>query len=267
MLRWIVFLIPFFLLGEKPKLLLLQTYKDQNITGWVMSEKLDGVRAYWDGKKLISRGGKTIYAPKWFTKNYPSFEVDGELWTKRGDFENITSIVRDQIPSIYWREVKHYIFEVPNSSGGLLERLDKVKPYTDDTLVIIDQIKIKNKKHLEDFLQDIESKGGEGVVVRDPTVPYINRRTDKALKVKNFQDAECEVIGYTDGKGKYKGKVGSIQCQLPNGLKFKIGSGLTDLLRSSPPKIGITITFKHQKFTKYGKPRFPVFLRVREGKF
>ncbi|MEA3492569.1 MAG: DNA ligase [Campylobacterota bacterium] len=264
MFKLIVFLIPLFLLGEKPELLLLQTYKDQNITGWVMSEKLDGVRAYWDGKKLISRGGKTIYAPKWFTKNYPSFEVDGELWTKRGDFENITSIVRDQIPSIGWREVKHYIFEVPNSSGGLFERLERVKPYADNTLVVIDQIEIKSKKHLEDYLQEIESKGGEGIVVRDPTAPYINRRTDKALKVKNFQDRECEVIGYRDGKGKYRGMVGSIQCQLSNGVKFKIGSGLTDTLRSNPPKIGTIITFKHQKFTKYGKPRFPVYLRVRQ---
>ena len=64
MTKWIIFFIPFVLLAQKPNLLLLQTYKDQNITGWVMSEKLDGVRAYWNGKNLISRGGKTIQAPK-----------------------------------------------------------------------------------------------------------------------------------------------------------------------------------------------------------
>ena len=52
-----------------------------------MSEKLDGIRAYWDGTHLISRGGKIIHAPEWFTKNYPLFEIDGELWTKREDFD------------------------------------------------------------------------------------------------------------------------------------------------------------------------------------
>ena len=229
-----------------------------------MSEKLDGIRAYWDGEKLISRGGNAIYAPKWFTKEYPPFEVDGELWTKRGDFENITSIVRDQTPSIHWKEVKHYIFEVPHAEGNLTVRLKKVKPYESSHLIIIPQIKIQDKKHLKDFLEEIEQKGGEGVVVRDPAAPYIDKRTSKALKVKSFHDAECKIIGYTKGKGKYREVVGAIRCEMENATRFKIGSGLTDAFRNNPPPISTTITFKYQSFTKYGKPRFPVFLRVRE---
>ena len=249
--------------AEKPKLLLLKTYKDQNITAWVMSEKLDGIRAYWNGKHLISRGGKIIHAPQWFTQNYPPFEVDGELWTKRGDFENISSIVRDKNPSEHWREVKHYIFEVPNANGGLFQRLSKVKPYENNIIKIIPQIAIKNKKHLKTYLQEVENKGGEGVVVRDPNAPYINKRTSKALKVKTFQDAECKVLGYTKGKGKYEDAIGAIRCQLESGIEFKIGSGFSDNERKYPPKIGDIVTFKYQRMTKYGKPRFPVFLRVR----
>ena len=229
-----------------------------------MSEKLDGIRAYWDGKNLISRGGKIIHAPKWFTKNYPAFEIDGELWTKRGDFENISSIVRDKNPSEHWREIKHYIFEVPNAQGGLFKRLEKVKPYEGKMIKIIKQIPIKDKMHLEHFLEEIEAKGGEGLVARDPKSPYINKRTSKALKVKTFHDAECEVIGYTKGKGKYIDVIGAIKCQLDNGAQFKIGTGLSDKARANPPKIGEIVTFKYQKMTKYGKPRFPVFLRVRD---
>ena len=252
--------------AEKPKLLLLKTYKDQNITAWVMSEKLDGIRAYWNGKHLISRGGKIIHAPQWFTQNYPPFEVDGELWTKRGDFENISSIVRDKNPSEHWREIKHYIFEVPNAKGGLFDRLGKAKDYVGKTIRIIKQIPIKDRAHLQLFLEEIEQKGGEGLVVRDPNAPYINKRTSKALKIKTFQDAECKVLGYTKGKGKYKDAIGAIRCQLDNGTRFKIGTGLSDALRNDPPQIGEMVTFKYQKFTKYGKPRFPVFLRVREEK-
>ena len=230
-----------------------------------MSEKLDGIRAYWDGKNLLSRGGHIIHAPKWFIKDYPPFEIDGELWTKRGDFENISSIVRDKNPSLKWREIKHYIFEAPNANGGLFERLSKVKAYESDIIKVILQVKIKNKSHLQRFLKEIEDKGGEGVVVRDPQDLYINKRTSKALKVKTFQDTECEVLGYTKGKGKFSDVVGAIKCQLENGVKFKVGSGLSDEDRVNPPKIGKMITFKYQGFTKYGKPRFPVFLRVREG--
>ena len=266
LIKLIFLFIPLFLFAQKPKLLLLETYKEQNITGWVMSEKLDGVRAYWNGKNLISRGGNIINAPKWFTKDYPPFEIDGELWSKRGDFENISSIVRDKIPSERWREIKHYIFEVPNSKGNLYQRLTKLKPYHSKIIQLIPQIKIRDKNYLIKFLKEIESKNGEGVVVRNPNVKYINHRTNQALKVKSFKDTECEVIGYKDGKGRLKGLIGSIKCSLKNGIEFKIGSGLTDKLRVNPPKIGDIITIKYQNLTKYGKPRFPVFLRVRESK-
>ncbi|MDQ7083790.1 MAG: DNA ligase [Sulfurovum sp.] len=252
------------LLAQKPNLLLLKTYKDQNISGWVMSEKLDGVRAYWDGKQLLTRGGKIIHAPAWFTKDYPPFAIDGELWTKREDFENIISIVRDKVPSEDWKQIKHTIFEVPEAKGDLFERLSKVKPYENKVIHILPQIYVKNTKHLETFHNALDKKGAEGVVVRDPKMPYIDKRTSRALKVKYFKDAECEVIGHTQGKGKYQGMLGALKCRLDNGIIFKIGTGLSDDERKKPPKVGSRVTFKYQNMTKYGKPRFPVYLRVRK---
>jgi DNA ligase-1 len=252
------------LLASKPDLLLLTTYKDQNTTNWVMSEKLDGIRAYWDGKQLLTRSGKVIHAPKWFIKDYPQFEIDGELWTKRRDFENISSIVRDKIPSKEWKQVKHYIFEVPNAKGGLFQRLAKVHVYENEYIKVLPQILIKNLEQQKRFLKEVESKKGEGIVVRDPNALYINKRTSKALKVKNFKDTECKIIGFTEGNGKYTAKVGAIICELPNQIQFKIGSGMTDKFRNNPPKVGTTVTFKYQNITKYGKPRFPVYLRIRE---
>jgi len=265
-LLYILFFIflPVLLLAQKPNLMLLKTYKDQNITNWVMSEKLDGIRAYWDGKKLLSRGGKTIYAPTWFTKDYPAFEIDGELWSKRGDFEFISSTVRDKVPDEKsWRDIKHYIFEVPNTKGGLFKRLEKVKPYVGNNIIIILQLHVKDKNHLKSFLKKVEENGGEGVVVRDPKAPYIAKRTSKVLKVKTFKDAECKVVAHTNGKGKFKEQLGALVCRLDNKTEFKIGSGFTDEQRKNPPSIGSIVTFKYKEFTKYGKPRFPIFLRIK----
>lgn len=261
----LILLLPLLLFGQKPELLLLKTYKEQNVTGWVMSEKLDGIRAFWDGEKLLSRGGKVIYAPKWFTQAYPDFSIDGELWSKRGDFENISSIVRDKVPSEKWREIKHYIFEVPNAEGSLLERLEKAKPYESEYIKILEQRRVEDTPALEAYLQEVQAKGGEGLVVRDPTAPYIDKRTSRALKVKTFRDAECEVIGHRKGRGKYSDMLGALECRLANGEEFKIGSGFSDAQRSNPPKIGTQVTFKYTELTKYGKPRFPIFLRVRQS--
>ncbi len=256
--------LPLLLFSAKPNLLLLKVYKNQDLTGWVMSEKLDGVRAYWDGKQLLSRGGKIIHAPKWFSKDFPPFEVDGELWTHRKDFENISSIVRDKTPTKAWHQISYNIFEVPHAQGNLFTRLAKVKPYESQRLKIIPQIPIVSQEAMLAHLHSIESKGAEGLVVRDPLAPYINKRTAKALKVKSFLDDECKVVGYTKGRGKFLGMMGALKCELSCGVSFKIGSGFTKKERQNPPAIGSLVTFKYKEFTKYKKPRFPIFLRVRK---
>ncbi len=249
-----------------PEVMLLKVYKDQNITGWVMSEKLDGIRAYWDGKHLYTRHGNIINAPKWFLAKYPPFAIDGELWTKRGDFENISSIVLAKTPGEGWRKIKHMIFDVPDAKGNLFERLNKLKPYTNDVIKIIPQIKIKSKKHLQKFFESVVKNGGEGVVVRDPYAKYERKRSSKILKLKPFTDDECEVVGYTKGKGKYEGLIGALKCRLKDGRIIKIGSGLSVEERKNPPKIGDIITFKYNSLTKNKLPRFPVFLKIRYHK-
>lgn len=265
----LILLLPILLFGQKPDLLLLKTYKDDiYVNGWLMSEKLDGVRAYWDGGKLISRGGKEFKAPKWFIENFPPFEIDGELWSKRDDFDNISGIVRTQRSHKDWEQLTYNIFEVPNQKAGLKQRLEVLETYLNNHpnkyIEIIKQTTCKGKDHLKTFLKKVEDKGGEGVVIRNPDALYINKRTAQALKVKSFDDAECEVIGYNKGKGKYENLVGSLICKTKYGQIINIGSGLSDKLRQKPPKKGIIITFKYQGLTKNRKPRFPVFLRVRE---
>ncbi|WP_456479164.1 DNA ligase [Nautilia sp.] len=189
-----------------------------------MSEKLDGVRAYWDGKYLWSKKGKIINAPKWFLAKYPPFTVDGELWIKRGDFENISSIVLDKVPSEGWKKIKHYIFDVPNAKGNLFERLATLKSFENDVIKTIPHIKIKSKEHLKKFFDEVIKNGGEGVVIRDPDTAYERKRSNKILKLKLFLDDECEIVGYTEGKGKFQGLVGAIKCKLKNGKIIKIGS-------------------------------------------
>ena len=75
-------------------LMLLSTYENQDIQGWVMSEKLDGIRGYWDGKALLSRQGLPLPAPAYFTTQFPPFAIDGELFSERNQFEEIASITK-----------------------------------------------------------------------------------------------------------------------------------------------------------------------------
>lgn len=253
------------LFAKKPDLFLLNNYtQDKNVTSWYMSEKLDGVRAYWDGKNLISRSGKVFNPPNFFIKDFPNYELDGELWSKRSDFSNISSIVNTKDSNKRWNTLTYNVFEVPNQKGNLLERLHVAKESR--YIKIIKQIKVKNKQHLEEFLKEVEAKNAEGVVVRDGSLSYYTGRNNNALKVKNYIDEECIVVGYNEGKGKYASKLGSLSCKTKNNLIIKIGSGLSDEQRLNPPKIGAIITFKYYGLTSKAKPRFPIFMRIRKEK-
>jgi DNA ligase-1 len=250
------------------EMLLLKTWRPaQDVRGWLMSEKLDGVRAYWDGQKLISRGGNILSAPAWFIKDFPPFALDGELWSKRRDFENIVSIVRRKTPHSGWKQVSYQIFDVPNQTGGLPDRLRVLERYLSDQLGtnirIIPQLPCHGQKHLQQYFNQLVSLGAEGLVLRNPPAPYQSGRSSNALKVKQYSDAECTVTGYKPGKGKLKGLTGALLCRMDNGDEISIGSGLNQNLRTSPPALGQVITFKYYGLTKYGKPRHPVFLRLK----
>ena len=256
-------------LATKPDLFLLKTYDDsKDVVGWVMSEKLDGIRGFWTGKELVSRGGNPIHAPAWFTQNYPPFAIDGELWTQRGDFENISSIVRSKNSNQRWKHITHNIFEVPGQLGGLLKRLSVLKEYLrknpNSHLQIIPQTIINTKGQLADFLKEVTTDKGEGVVVRNPNTLYQTGRLSSALKVKQYFDTECIVLEILSGKGKYQNMMGSVLCQTDTGKKLKIGSGFKDKDRANPPAIGSKITFKYYGFTKKGSFKYPVYLRVRQ---
>ncbi len=247
--------------------LLVKKYTDQQIDGWLMSEKLDGIRALWNGKELTTRNGHKIAAPQWFLEGFPPFALDGELWSKRGEFEKIQSIVMRKKPHNGWKKLTYNIFDVPEQEGGLKERLNILENWIKSNnapyLRIIYQFRCAGEEHLHQFQYKIESLGGEGVIVRHPTAPYIHGRTDLALKVKSFEDAECKVTAHTPGKGRFKNMLGSLDCRLTDGTTIKLGNGFTLFQRMNPPKIGSIITFKHQGWTAKGFPRFPVFLHIR----
>lgn len=262
-----VLLFSFTLCAQAPQLFLLKTYKDDlNVAGWVMSEKLDGVRAFWDGHRLISRSGNLFTPPPSFTKDFPPFSLDGELWSKRGDFENIVSIVNTKASGDRWTALKFMVFELPDQEGNLFERLDildnYLRRYTQTNIRLIKQHKIKNKEEVKVYFDSVMTKGAEGIVIRNPFVDYYTGRTKDAFKYKTFLDAECEVREILEGSGKFRLQMGAIKCDF-NGQIIKIGSGFDDADRKAPPKIGTVISFKYYGLTGLGNPRYPIFLRIR----
>ena len=255
---------------QKAPVMLAQRWDQKiDINGWWMSEKLDGVRGYWTGKEMISRSGNSFHIPAWFTKNFPSTALDGELWIGRRHFSELVGIIRRKIPAAEWEKVRYLIFDAPQAEGGFKKRLDFARrwfqqhpnPYCE----VLKQQICENEMHLRRRLAEIESLGGEGVMLRKPNSPYTVGRSYDLLKVKTYKDEEAKVINHLPGSGKHAGRLGALMVELPNGIQFAIGTGFTDQERENPPPVGSIITFKYYEFHESGIPRFASFLRVREA--
>ena len=273
-LVWLFYLLllppaSFALSSQSPALILAKIYDESiNIEHYLVSEKLDGVRAYWNGKHLISRQGNIFHAPDWFIEKFPNQPLDGELWIKRNSFEQALSAVRKHIPiDKEWQEVSYMLFELPDSTGNFSERVNAMESLVDSLniphLKVIKQYHLHNHKALMIKLDEITAQGGEGLMLHRANALYHSGRSDDLLKVKKHQDAEARVLQHLEGKGKFKGMLGALVVEDNKGLQFKIGTGFSHLQRENPPAIGALITYKYFGRTKNGLPRFASFMRIR----
>lgn len=259
-----------FAAGHAPPLMLANVYRDEiPLAAYWVSEKFDGMRCYWDGRQLLTRGGEPIHAPQWFTAGWPDTPLDGELWIARGQFSQTVSIVRQQVPDdAAWRNVNFMAFDLPAHPGTFDERnaaLQAVvaqagKPW----LRRVEQLKVPDRIALHALLKRVTRQGGEGLMLHRGASLYRAERSDDLLKLKLFQDAEARVVAHLPGAGKYAGMLGALEVETAEGLRFRLGSGLSDAQRRNPPPLGCWVTYRHNGVNeKTGIPRFARFMRIR----
>jgi DNA ligase 1 len=239
--------------------------------GYYVSEKFDGVRGYWDGQRLLTRGGTVVNAPAWFTAGWPDHPLDGELWAGRGKFAEAVSTVRSEIPDgVAWHRLHYMLFDLPAHPGPFRERVvalqEVVAKIAQPWVVMIPQALATTAFALKAQLRDIEKQGGEGLVLHRAEALYEAGRSDDLLKYKPYLDAEAKIIAWVPGKGKYSGLLGALLVETESGVRFKLGTGFTDQDRRHPPPIGTWVTYRYRDVTSKGLPRFASYLRVRLDK-
>ena len=220
--------------ADGPPLLLAHRWEnDVDLTDWWMSEKLDGVRAYWDGVRFLSRQGNEFHAPDWFSAGLPETPLDGELWMDRKAFQRTVSIVRRQDKSEHWKQIQYVIFDAPGLDEAFESRLEYVADCVNSLgsafVSHLEHARCKSLKHLGEELARIEALGGEGLMLRQPGSRYEAGRSTTLLKVKTFHDEDAVVVDYVKGKGRHKGRMGAVVVRLPDGTEFSVGTGFKDI--------------------------------------
>ncbi len=257
--------------ADAPPLMLANVYRPgvTPLVDYWVSEKYDGVRAYWDGQKLWTRGGERIAAPAWFTAGWPAVPLDGELWAGRGRFSHAVSTVRQQTPvDAAWREIRLMVFDLPAHGGPFTERIAAYQHLLAQLGVpwvhAVAQRKVASDAALHGLLRQTVKAGGEGVMLHRGDSLYRAARNDDLLKFKPYDDAEAQVMAHLPGQGKHAGRLGALLVQTQGGLRLKLGTGFTDAQREHPPAVGTWVTYRYRGTTDAGIPRFASFLRVRD---
>ena len=256
--------------GDAPALLLANVYRPgMRLADYWVSEKYDGVRGYWDGHTLRTRGGETVAAPAWFTAGWPDTPMDGELWAGRGRFSHAQSTVRQQQPDdAAWREMRFMVFDLPAHGGTFDQRLPALNQLVESLdqpwVQAVPQQRVASDAALQKLLLRTVRAGGEGLMLHRGASMYRAGRSDDLIKVKTHEDAEAKVVAHLPGQGRHAGRLGALVVEMPSGQRFRLGAGLTDAERDHPPPVGSWVTYRFRGTHDSGVPRFASFVRVRD---
>jgi len=257
--------------GDPPAIMLpmvLEGDVEVDVAQYLVSEKLDGVRGRWDGQRLWTRGGLPVEAPEWFTAGWPAVPMDGELWIGRGRFEAASAIVRGAPGNdAEWRRMRFMVFDLPGDPAVFAQRARRIRELAASAgvpwLRAVAQFELRDRAALDARMAGIVAAGGEGLVLHRRDAHYRAGRSGDLLKYKPYRDAEARVVGHTPGRGKYTGMLGALVVEREDGLRFRIGTGFSDVQRAEPPPLGSVVTYRYNGLGANGVPRFARFLHVR----
>jgi len=232
---------------------------EMDLSGWWLSEKYDGTRAYWDGTTLYTRMGEKFKAPQSFIDQLPvGVTLDGELW---GGYCS-QHLTNRYVHSGQWNKLEFLIFDSPAHKGTFEERMEFLKQHVPPNLPqvkLVEYSKVKDNQHLLKTLDSLVQKGVEGLIIRQPGSVYTVGRGITMLKVKPIQ-GECCVVADSekievDSKGMEKRKHMLVRNKLGKSyhLRFKVSQRMFPFVT-----MNATIAVRYSGFSPSGSPRFPI---------
>ena len=264
-------------------------------TWFSLSQKLNGNRCtYYNGdfytrqnKKYI--GLNHIKADIEKIPNAKDYVFDGELIYKNNEglsdssaFQKGTGIANNKSESK--EELKLVLFDVlpkeefDNKISKDTYKIRKkhlldLKQYETENIEIVQMFyEGTDQSEIWKWLDYCEQHDMEGCMLNLDT-PYECKRTKSLMKIKKFYDFDLQIVGYEEGTGRNKGRLGAFVVDY-NGNKVKVGSGYSDEERvnfwnNRDKYIGRVITVKYKEISKDKKTgleslQFPVYCGIRE---
>jgi DNA ligase-1 len=187
------------MISERDMTLAVDMKGERSVVGWLASEKLNGCRAFWDGRQFWTRGGHVIDAPEWFTRDLPGVPLDGEIHCGRGHgtgnnnsaFKVASNAVRRGGEWFGATDDGHAlafaVFDFPQSAGGWTQRMAEARKAVRGCVqaAAVRVTRITDIHHFTDYLTRLRRLGAEGGMFRNPeTTGYETGRSENLLRFK-----------------------------------------------------------------------------------
>lgn len=244
--------------------------------------KLDGHRCAClvnNGKATLwSRTRKPITSVPHIIKameaTFPNQSIvcDGELYNHayKNSFEEITSFVRSQTPKDGCEVVQFHIYDLIDDSLTFKERTERIQKikFAGNKIVKVETRLVNNVEELMDYFAIDRANGYEGSMCRNSSSLYKHGRSYDLQKIKEMDDAEFEIIGVKEGRGRMSSRAIFI-CKTSGGNEFSCKlegnlENLKDLFINSKNIIGKKLNVRFQGLTNTGIPRFPIGTYIRD---
>lgn len=260
---------------------------------YYIQEKLDGNRciAYFnfdtDEWEFWSRSGKRLNISFDMSWAREADIFDGEIMTfshaGSRDFNSTSGAINGKYTDK--SQLHYYIYDIIDEELTYEERKDILDGYqevgtSDDCTIlkVLDKIWVwPNPDYnwqLDEWLDKIVAKGGEGLILRDPNGFYqCGKRSEGLLKYKKTQTMDLRIIGWNEGKGKYEGMIGSFVCETDDHSIVVNVAGITDEIREADPELFMNkivevayFSISQSKNNKAKSLRFPRLKQFRNDK-
>jgi DNA ligase 1 len=206
------------------------------------------------------------------------FDGEGYFFDGTDKFEEVTGYIRSQEPKEGYEKVQYYIYDLVENYVPYLDRLCTLQQHlmfaeSGSPLRLAPTFEVKDEDEALTYFQGFLKEGMEGAMLRNMYGLYEGKRSYNLLKLKTFLDSEFPIIGVEEGRGKLAGHAIFI-CSADNvsgvmSSEFRVKlKGPTEQLKKyfedESTWKGKLLTVQYQTLSAYGKPIFPVGVRIYE---
>jgi len=239
-------------------------YKNQDVVGLAMSEKLNGIWARWDGSEFLSKNGLVFKVPAFFKQGMPKkLILDGEIFLGYGKFQAVCNAVKNDCDG-NWQAISFNVFDIAGK-GGYISRMNQLDSvFLPSHAKILKPVLVETLQQFDDFYNAVIKKGGEGVIARGLNSRY--QSDGDVIKRKNRPDAEAVIVGLTSAKGYSAGLIGALIVEYQNKI-FKLPINAiqqTVIYKHIQSWIGLKVTFSFLELSAKGIPSQAALVGVRD---